>query len=212
MRKLINLVLGLWIIVLAALCVARSIGQRDTWDSVLPLPDANGCWYGTCFTAVRQLDLRDTLVQHPLITQIGPQAGPSAYRVVVRLNAETPAQGLVIQASPEGFTLSWDWAVPENPALMTLGDLVRTYGPPDRVDLGRQQGPTLWYVDHNASVAVGAAQSGYGWARFAPHDPVTRINGYEPTFTDETFTATARDEAITTHAWHGFGTYVREVN
>lgn len=210
MRTLFTLVLGLWIMMAALLFGARSIGQRDARGPVLPLPDAEGCWYGTCFTAVRQMDLRDTLVHHPLVTQIGPQTGPGAYRVVVRLNDDV-ARGVVIQASAEGYMLLWDWSVPGNPALMTLGDLVRAYGPPDRVDLGRQQGPLLWYVDHNASVAVGAAQSGVGWARFAPDDPVTRINGYDPPLAAEVLATTARDKAITTHGWHGFGTYVREV-
>jgi hypothetical protein len=91
-----------------------------------------------------------------------------------------------------------------------LGDLVHVYGPPDRVDLDRQQGPTLWYMDHNASIAVGPAQSGVGWARFAPDDPVTRINAYDPAYLADTFAEVALDPWITTHEWHGFGTYVRK--
>lgn len=210
MRLFVITALALLLITAAGLLGARGYGQREAWGPVLPLPDASGCWYGTCFTAVRQMDLRERLVQHPLVAQIGPQAGPTAYHVLVQASAAAAPRGIVIQTSPESTILSWDWSVQGNPPLMTLGDLVHTYGPPDRVDLDRQQGPTLWYVARNTTVVVSPAQTGFGWLDFAPGDPVTRITAYDPALAG-TFAEVARDPYITTHDWHGFGTYVRDV-
>ena len=75
--------------------------------------------------------------------------------------------------------------------------------------MGHQQGPMLWYVEHNAAVAVVAEQSGYGWVRFSPDDPVTRINGYTPEYIAEAYAdAATSDTWIAMSDWHGFGTYV----
>jgi hypothetical protein len=213
MRLFFATKLGLVLVCALLLFGARAYAQREAWTPVLPLPDANGCWYGTCFTTVRQADLHTALVQHPLITQIGPQAGPSAYHAVARAGAAALPRGIVIQTSPpESYMLSWDWAVQGNPALMTLGDVIHRYGPPDRVDLEPQLGPTLWYVAHNTALVVAPTRSGTGWLRFAPDDPVTRLEVYDPAVVLDTYEEVARDPWITRHVWHGFGMYVREAD
>lgn len=204
MRRLLPIPLAMWLIAALILLGARQIARLHPIAAPLPLPDSDGCWDGLCLFHVRQDDLPAALAGHSRILTVGQQAAPNAYHVTLRAD-DGPARGAVIQAAPDSVLISWDWSERGNPPLLTLGDVLRVYGPPDRLDLHRQAGSVLWYANRSASVVIQPIQYGIAWLRLAPDDPVTRLTAIRPDRYAETAILPAEME-IASGPWRGFGT------
>lgn len=170
---------------------ARGIGQRDAGDP-FPLPDTDGCWMGLCFAGMRGTQIQSAVWNHPGLGFQNTLPSPMNYRVI--LEQHDPPLAVVLHTFGDGYALSWDWGVPDNPPLMRIGALVETLGPPDHLS-GTQNGVTLHYPARSLNVTVYPDRIGLDWAYLPPDLPVYALIVFPP----DVFEATAD--------WHGFGWY-----
>lgn len=197
----------LWIAAAAGIAGVRAVAQdRAGLPGVFPLPAPDGCWQGVCFYTWPDDAIISALDDHPLVVQSAMAARPGGYHHLLLDTSRDPAQsattGVMLSWNREGYTLVWDWMVPDNPPLMTLGDLLRATGAPDRVRV-EPRGVLLWYADRRLLAVVQDAALWTAGTRLSPDDSVNSLHVPAPAYAPpQEFSDPAHS-----HPWRGYAAY-----
>jgi hypothetical protein len=196
----IGIGLGLWMLCALLIGAARQIGHEQATEK-MPLPAADGAWQGLKFYDMDTEAIHAALMQRPDLTEFTDAGTPGSYYLTVsRRDAE--ALAIVLFASPDFYSLSRNWFVPDSPPLMRVGDVILALGTPDQVQLAGS-GIGLRYTARNLEVLVDATSApGYRKILRAGDTVLSLMVGnplYAYSFLGQS--------GLVPAAWEGFGLY-----
>lgn len=167
----------LFVALLVGAAGARWIGQQRQ-GAAFPLPGADGCWDGLCFSSMPPEDVLAALRASPRVVPesvaIVERVQPSGYDSLIAFTLAAPfhrTTPVLLYWATHSYHLTRDWRLQSNPALLWVGDVLAGLGPPDRVGwLGNQI--SLYYANRRLEVLVAPSEIDLVRVRILPGDAV----------------------------------------